>query len=861
MKAVAFSPHFPSDKVMVAVGETDNLSINFEIFSLASREWNTSAGFTGYPVAIVSDDGITGLTSASISLAPEYLGSDDTMRVAFVGLTVDGNAAAKATSGIYRLKNASQEGLKTEVNIHSVAFDGNSLVAGAYDSNIVYRSADPMKKMPDVSTVSALKRPGGKNKVVVDWVGGNLVAGTSGNESAFAISRNNGKSFNDLSLIDTTLTRLRDVAVSADGNRVYLVTDDGADLSLWRKDSAWERVLAVEDKANFIVRIAPEEADVVYLAQRGVRTIYHSQDGGETEWFTRNCNIDIQDLAVESADVAYVLSREGEVSKSTSAGLVWGEAESTKLEEDTGYMLVSVNQDNLLVGSTDGYVAYSTNGNSSWSKIPRVLQGGAGKVQVVADKNFASNKTIYAASDKARQNIQRWQIGTSVHWVDTFRNILIGGIYGLVTDGSALYALELNPYQNKSTLWQCLSPTTATETSSSWDSRSTTADTDATDTQVFFGATPQALKVSEGGKLWAIKTNGTNRLYSITDIMTRLKLETPAPEFTNPINSITGIANEITFRWKRPPGATEYKMYLAYDEDFTEIITTVTKKSDQSTVVVPVGPDRAGDTKVNFSAGTTYYWRVRVTQPLYNLYSETRRFTIGTLEVTPPVIVERPPPPVISVPPPPEVKIPFPEVELPPSPPTPEIVIPPTPSPLAPVTPAYIWAIIIIGAVLVLGVIVLILMTLVDYFLIWWLQKVRYRWSRLRRKLCEAKYLNQALPVASTLADIDTYLKQVTWTMDGPFHLFDAISYPQTQRCCSSGSQARNQCCSRQCFGRCVVAILSVLSRCPVPGCGSLTIIHCAGVTIGPVLKLPLRLEATQSWFAGTWWTLTRSKP
>jgi hypothetical protein len=34
--------------------------------------------------------------------------------------------------------------------------------------------------------------------------------------------------------------------------------------------------------------------------------------------------------------------------------------------------------------------------------------------------------------------------------------------------------------------------------------------------------------------------------------------------------------------------------------------------------------------------------------------------------------------------------------------------------------------------------------------------------------------------VASTLADIDTYLKQVTWTMDGPFHLFDAISYPQT---------------------------------------------------------------------------------
>jgi hypothetical protein len=221
-------------------------------------------------------------------------------------------------------------------------------------------------------------------------------------------------------------------------------------------------------------------------------------------------------------------------------------------------------------------------------------------------------------------------------------------------------------------------------------------------------------------------------------------------------------------------------LYLAHDEDFIEPFTTVTKKSDQSTVVLPVGPDRDGDAKVNFSPGTTYYWRVRVTQPPYNLYSETRHFTIGTLEVTPPVIVERPPPPVISVPPPPEVEIPFPEIELPPSPPAPGIVIPPAPSPLAPITPAYIWAIIIIGAVLVLGVIVLILMTLVDYFLIWWLQKVRYRWSRLRRKLCEAKYLSQVLPVADSLDDIEAYLKQVTWTMDGPLHLFDAISYPQT---------------------------------------------------------------------------------
>lgn len=781
MKAVAFSPNFLSDKVIVAIGESDNVSINFEILSLSSQKWNTSAGFTDYPVTVVSDDGITDLTSASISLAPGYLGSDSVMRVAFVGLTVNGDTAAKAASGIYRLENTSQKELKTGANIHSVAFDGTNLVAGAYDSNSVYRSVNPLSAMPGVSIASPFKSPGGENKIVVAWAGSNVVAGTSGNESAFAISSNNGRSFNDISLIDTTLSKLGDVAVSADGSQVYLVTDDDTDLSLWRKTSSWARVLSRQNTTDYIVRLAPEDADVVYLAEKNAKTIYWSQDGGETGWFTRTCNVDIQDLAIESADVAYALSREGEVAKSTGAGITWEKAKSTKLDEDTGHMIVSVSEDNLLVGSTNGYVVYSTNGNSSWEKIPQMLQKGAGRVQVVADTNFATNKIIYAASDKTREDIKRWEIGTSTHWEDIFRNLVFGGVYGLVMDGSALYALEFNADSNQSTLWQCLSPTKATDVSSSWDSRETTTSTDATDSQVILNATPQALRVSCSGRLWAIKTNGTNRLYCLTDIMTRLKLMAPAPEFTNRVNPVTGIASGITFSWKRLQKATEYKLYLALDENFTQLITTITKESDQSPVFVPVGSDREGDAKVSFSAGTTYYWRVQVIQPLYSLYSETRRFSIETLKVTPPVVVEQPPPPVINIPPPPAQKIPFPEIKLPPPPPpAPEIVILPAPTPLAPITPAYVWVIIAVGAVLVLAVIVLVLITFVNCFLIWWLQKARYRWSRLRRKLCETKYLPRTLPVANSLADIEACLAQVTWTMDGPLHLFDAISYPQT---------------------------------------------------------------------------------
>ncbi|MGB2828319.1 MAG: hypothetical protein WBC50_09045, partial [Dehalococcoidales bacterium] len=41
-------------------------------------------------------------------------------------------------------------------------------------------------------------------------------------------------------------------------------------------------------------------------------------------------------------------------------------------------------------------------------------------------------------------------------------------------------------------------------------------------------------------------------------------------------------------------------------------------------------------------------------------------------------------------------------------------------------------------------------------------------------------YEKQPLPVADSLEQIEALLKQVTWTMDGPLHLFDAVGYPQT---------------------------------------------------------------------------------
>ncbi|MFC1919606.1 hypothetical protein ACFLWX_02305 [Chloroflexota bacterium] len=69
--------------------------------------------------------------------------------------------------------------------------------------------------------------------------------------------------------------------------------------------------------------------------------------------------------------------------------------------------------------------------------------------------------------------------------------------------------------------------------------------------------------------------------------------------------------------------------------------------------------------------------------------------------------------------------------------------------------------------------------SIVDSFLVWRLEGARYEWSGWRRRTFERKYLNVALPSVRSLEDIETCSRQVTWTMDGPLHLFDSISYPQ----------------------------------------------------------------------------------
>jgi len=780
VRALAFSPNFPEDSVLITVGETGGNHVHLQVFSFASQAWNAEAGFADYPVTMVESDTASPLACASIALSPEYFGSKGDSRLAFVGLAYSGD---EAIGGVYRVSNATGATLLSGINVHSIAFDGDTLVAAAYDNNTVYRSTNPLSRLPTMRPNGVMKGPGGEGRVVIAWAGDAVVAGTSGDESAFAVSGNDGLDFNDVSLIDTKLNNLSDVAVSEDGESIYLASDDGNDLSFWRKDSSWQRVLSRQDTSGYVVRLAPDDSEAVYLAEKSGDNIYYSPDGGDREWVASTCPLNVQDLAVESTGIAYVLDEDGKVTRSPSSGLIWSVAVSTNVsaehKEGSGHTIVSGGTDAVFVGSTDGRVAYSMDGGSSWIKLRALPGSNNGRVQVVPDSNFATNRIIYAASSSSGQNVMRWKIGSSTAWADIFRGNLSGGIYGLAVEDNVLYALEYNPGTKQSRLWQCLSPAGASHSSASWESRDTTKTTDIADPEVAFNALPQALKLSAGGRLWAIKTNGTNRLYRIEDFMTKLVLQAPDDGYISPVNRVTGIAQDITFRWRRALNAAEYEFSLAQDEEFRIKVASITVTSNSTQMVAFVGPQATGAAQVGFVEGMAYYWRVRITQPLFRIASEPRTFQIEPLVVTPPVIIERPPPPVISVPPTPRQEIPFPPIEIPPTAPPPEIVVVPRETP-APEMPGYMWAVIAAGILIFLTVMAYVLMTFMDRFLVYWLRRGRYRWSRWRRKRFEGKYQEQPLPAADSLEQIEALLKQVTWAMDGPLHLFDAISYPQT---------------------------------------------------------------------------------
>ena len=314
---------------------------------------------------------------------------------------------------------------------------------------------------------------------------------------------------------------------------------------------------------------------------------------------------------------------------------------------------------------------------------------------------------------------------------------------------------------------------------------------------------PQALKICKTAagaiKMYAVSGNwdpanavwvGT-AIYYFEDT-----IATTGPVLTGPpdgqlvqVTPLTGTQNAVSFSWERPSKATNYMIQISLDDAFTQVVNSATVYTTPTTRPTLNYVLEAGQ----LTPGTTYYWRVMATVPIYSAWSEVRSIivqpgaasvpvigapengavvdslkpafswspvagttmyefelsigttfaaplystTLGETGIRPPVELERgttyfwrvraldpvtgdwstignftvaeeaePPPPPVEI-----IQQPAPVIEIPPAPPAQVIEIPPAPTPPAATAQGYIWAIIIIGAVLIIVVIVLVIRT------------------------------------------------------------------------------------------------------------------------------------------------------
>jgi hypothetical protein len=161
------------------------------------------------------------------------------------------------------------------------------------------------------------------------------------------------------------------------------------------------------------------------------------------------------------------------------------------------------------------------------------------------------------------------------------------------------------------------------------------------------------------------------------------------PVISSPPNGTSVDSLLPAFSWEPIAGATMYEFQLASDPEF--LLPVYSVNTTTSGALMPIAKP--------LTDGDTYFWRVRVIEPAVGEWSQVGIFTV-TIPVTPTTPTVEPTTTII---------LPTPTVIV--TQPQPTVIVPTPTTTTKEISPAYIWAIIIIGAVLVIAVIVLIVRT------------------------------------------------------------------------------------------------------------------------------------------------------
>ncbi len=408
--------------------------------------------------------------------------------------------------------------------------------------------------------LKACKPPTGETAMAVSFVSADKAYAVAlqgvfdYDEGAWSVTFDGGNTWNQLSLVDTAIDYLSDVAVSPDCNKMMLVSVNNGQRQGAGCDSVWLKATSLPEAEEYsgkwlrtwcgeltgttwyeytdgseagLLRLPLTETtgDTVYLVDYGTSNVYRNDLETLGCWtpLPSTTLTEIVDLVAKDADTLYALDYNGDVSMYDSDG--WHDAVDSKL--NTYGWSIAVHGDYVLVGGMfDGEVAYSDDGGETFTHLQDAAGNDAttpveGHTSVAFDTYFDTNNIIYAAiegwgGDDYNGGIYRWVLGTSDDWADTgarhdlsYTGLVLSNIngnpYTSAATGGVLYASFTREYCdyagapdcNTWTCWQTgvarsLNPAETIEcaTCVEWDYL-----TVGLDYEVGFQATPNALKI------------------------------------------------------------------------------------------------------------------------------------------------------------------------------------------------------------------------------------------------------------------------------------------------------------------------------------------------------------------------------
>ncbi len=311
---------------------------------------------------------------------------------------------------------------------------GNAQISWASDGHIAFVATGSASLGPWAYPISE----NGSINDSVSWPAGYINV-IPFDESAFSLSRNNGETWNQLSIINTAITNFDDVAPTPDGRTIYLASTNkespnGFD-SIWRSSNNpdiaaplpilpigtyWERIfthvstILYQEKQNKVnlLRTVPYCADpqgeIICWAAQGTKAQAYSPDFGDY-WSIVVPRDIIQDFCFESRFVLYDLSPSGSVQKIVYGGSGW----TGLLSRDSGiskaHTIAAYPEGKVLVGAAADYhrayyaVSFSNTMNTDNPIFQIMTAAGKtpfmGNVHVTFHSNFTDNNMVFISDE------------------------------------------------------------------------------------------------------------------------------------------------------------------------------------------------------------------------------------------------------------------------------------------------------------------------------------------------------------------------------------------------------------------------------------------------------------------------------